>query len=89
MAGKDPGFRNSDAAWVPSQNDRINGTALPPARLDRSCMDDTECHGVNRDFPKILVTRNPENMKALSPRPLPLVLNVILVDLQPVLAKGD
>jgi len=39
--------------------------------------------------PEILVNRNPETPKALSPRPLPLVLNVILVDLQPVFAKGD
>ena len=39
--------------------------------------------------PELLVTRNPETPKALSPRPLPLVLNVILVDLQAVFAKGD
>ena len=39
--GRTQDFENGDAAWVPAQNDRINGTALPPARLDRSCMDDT------------------------------------------------
>jgi hypothetical protein len=36
-----PRISKQRSAWVPAQNDRINGTALPPARLDRSCMDDT------------------------------------------------
>jgi hypothetical protein len=41
-------------------------------------------------FPDIPVARNPENPKPgeLPPRPLAFVLNVVLIDLQPLLSKG-
>lgn len=54
------------------------GTARPPSHL-------TE----NGDSPEILLTRNPEISKALSPRPFALILNVIFVDLEPLPAKSD
>ena len=42
-------------------------------------------------YPDIPIACNPESPKPgkLSPRPFALVLNVVLIDLQPLFAKGD